>query len=157
MKISNYILTIFSSILLINCTKKENEGFKIKGKIEGNFEKYIYLKYNDNIDSTLVEDNEFSFVGENENPVEATFYPSSPNSKKMMGVVSFMLENNKIFISLKNDQSDYRGELTDFLKLDSISGSKSQELSVAFNSKMKSTFHNEKEESIKKNSFMKTC
>jgi thiol-disulfide isomerase/thioredoxin len=150
MKISTYILTIVISILLINCKKKENEGFKIKGKIEGNFKKYIYLKYNNNIDSTLVKDNEFSFVGENENPVEATFYPSSPKSKKMMGLAPFMLENSEIHISLKYEQSDFRGELTEFLKLDSISGSKSQELSIAFTSKMKNTFHNEKEESIRK-------
>jgi hypothetical protein len=37
-------------------------------------------------------------VGENENPVEATFTLPLSKSKKMMGVASFMLENNKIFL-----------------------------------------------------------
>ena len=150
MKISNYILIIAISILLINCKKKENIGFTIKGQIEGNFKKYIYLKFNDKIDSTLVKNNEFSFIGENENAIEATFYPSSPKSEKMMGLASFMLENSEIYISLNYDQSDFRGELTEFLRLDSISGSKSQELIVNFNLKMENTFNTENNENIRK-------
>jgi hypothetical protein len=133
MKISYFTSILVILTLLINCKKKESDVFIIQGKIAGNFTKYIYLKFNNKIDSTLFKNNEFSFKGENDNPVEAGLYPSSPKSKKMMGIASFMLENNKIFISLKYDQSDFRGELTDFLKLDSISGSKSQELSIAFN------------------------
>jgi thiol-disulfide isomerase/thioredoxin len=150
MKISYFTAILVILTLLTNCKKNENDFFIIQGKIDGNFKKYIYLKFNNKIDSTLVKNSEFSFKGETENPIEATLYPSSPKSKKMMGIASFMLENNKIFISLKYEQSDFRGELTDFLKLDSISGSKSQELSIAFNSKMKNTFYNVKEESIRK-------
>jgi thiol-disulfide isomerase/thioredoxin len=150
MKISNYILIIVISIVLINCKKKENVGFTIKGQIQGNFKEYIYLKFHNKIDSSLVKNNEFSFTGENENPIEAKFYPSSPKSKKMMGLAPFMLENSKIYISLNYDQSDFRGELTEYLKLKSISGSKSQQLMTSFNVKMKNTFYNENEESIRK-------
>ena len=49
-----------------------------------------------------------------------------------MGIVLFMIENNEIFISISYEKDEFRGVLTAFLKLDNISGSKTQILKNNF-------------------------
>tara|TARA_R110002073_G_scaffold145532_1_gene297630 strand:+ start:1438 stop:2520 length:1083 start_codon:yes stop_codon:yes gene_type:complete len=147
-KVSSFLLIISLSILLINCKNDKNIGYTIKGEIKGDFKEYIYLKFDNKIDSALVKNNKFSFIGTTKKPIEALFYPSSPKSKKMMGLAPFILENNEIFISLNYKQSDFRGELSEFLKLDSISGSKTHELKNNFENSM-NEFYEENNDSIK--------
>jgi peroxiredoxin len=124
--------------------------FSVNGYIKGGFEDYIYLKFDNNIDSVLVIDDFFEFNGEISRPRKATLFPEHPSSKKMMGLAPFMLENSDISIFLHYDESDFRGEKTKFLTLDSVSGSKSQDLKNNFDSILKQTFYNESNDSIKK-------
>ncbi len=148
MKISNSLLILILSILFINCKNDKNIGFKLKGKIKGDFKEYIYLKYDNKIDSTLVKNNTFLFIGNVKEPLEVSLSPLSPKSKKMMGLASFMLENSEIFVSIIYEKEDFRGEITEFFKLDSISGSKTQELKNNFERNM-SEFFKENNDSIK--------
>ncbi|MDX1830473.1 MAG: TlpA disulfide reductase family protein [Lutibacter sp.] len=149
MKKTNTLLLFILTILLINCESNKNKSFLINGKIQGNFNDYIFLKYNNNIDSTLVEKNSFSFHGNVTEPLEAILYPGSPKSGESMGVASFMLENSEIFLSSKYTEREFRGMFVKLLKIDSISGSKSQDLKTVFDSKLEQTFRKEKNDSIK--------
>ncbi|MFK5890136.1 MAG: DUF4369 domain-containing protein [Flavobacteriaceae bacterium] len=98
MKKLKTILLLILSILLINCQNSKN--FTIEGKIKGNYKGYIYLKYNDTVDSVLVKNNHFNFKGTVPEPTRAVLSPESPYSKKMMSLTSFMLENSNISVSI---------------------------------------------------------
>lgn len=152
-KINNFLLIILS-FTLINCKRNESVQFSINGKVKGDFNNYIYLKYEGNIDSTLVKNGLFSFNGNIKKPNEALLYPGSPLSKETMGLAEFMLENSQIFISLNYKSKvlkvkEFGGNKIKMLKIDSISGSKSEELKNSFWSKMSTTFYKEKNDSIK--------
>ena len=56
-KVSSFLLIISLSILLINCKNDKNIGYTIKGEIKGDFKEYIYLKFDNKIDSALVKNN----------------------------------------------------------------------------------------------------
>jgi len=148
MKNTYSLIILILSIFIISCKENKKQEYSIKGEIKGDFKDYIYLKSNNFIDSSLVKNNKFSFIGKVNNPVEAVLLPISPKSKKNSGRAPFMLENSEIFLSVNYEQADFRGELTEFLKLDSISGSKSQELKNNFESNM-SGFYKENNDSIK--------
>ena len=151
MQKSKTTLLILLSIFFINCESEQNKRFLINGKIKGDFNNYLYLKYNNNIDSVLVKDSVFSFKGNVKHPLAAYLSPGSPTSKEMMQIASFMLENNEIFISLNYSKRKFRFSETSMkiLKMDSIHGSESQILKDNFDSKMTQTFYKEKNDSIK--------
>jgi len=149
MKYINIILIVVLSALFTNCNNQKQKGFLVNGKIKGNYKGYIYLKYNDNVDSVIVKNNQFNFTGSILKPTTAYFSPESPFSNKMMGMAPFMVENSKIVAILKYSEGDFRGAKTKFLKTDSIFGSKSQDLKYGFDLLMKNTFYKEKNDSIK--------
>jgi len=148
MKYIKLVLIVILSALLINCNNKKQKGFLVNGKIKGNYKGYVYLKYDDTVDSVLVKNNQFNFKGSVLRPSIASFYPESPSSK-MMGIASFMIENSKIVAILKYSEGIFRGAKTKFLKTDSIFGSKSQELKYGFDTLMENTFYKEKNDSLK--------
>lgn len=149
MKTKKLFLLIAPIILFINC-KKESNGFVLNGKIDGDYSGFIYLKYNDILDSTLVVKNEFTFKGKVPNPVIGVLYPGSPSSKEKMLVSTLMLENSSISIFSKYSYRKSSMGMTKFLELDSISGSKNQDLRNRFEAKMNETVHNEIIDSVKK-------
>lgn len=137
------------TILFINC-KEESDRFIVNGKIAGDFDRYIYLKYNNTIDSSLVLNNRFSFEGKVPHPIKATLYPDAPTSKDPMTLGIFMLENSTINISTIYSERMSNGEKVKFLDIDSISGSKSQDVRSRFDAKLNETVHNEENDSVKK-------
>jgi len=106
MKIINTLLLVIISLFLINCTNNENKGFSLNRKIKGGFNDYIYFKYNNTIDSSLIKDKKFSFKGEILNPTGAFLYPGNPSSNIPMSVAGFMLENSDISIYLKYSERE---------------------------------------------------
>jgi len=60
-------------LIISSCAtdKKTLPNFMLSGAVEGDYVGYIYLKYNEVIDSTLVVDNKFYFEGNVNHPVEA--------------------------------------------------------------------------------------
>jgi len=149
MKHVNIILGLVLSLIFFGCTEQKTKGFLVKGKIKGPYKGYVYLKYNDNVDSVIVKNNQFNFKGSVLEPTTASFYPESPSSNKMMGVASFMLENSNILAILKYSEGDFRGAKTKFLSIDSIAGSKSHNLKYGFDTLMRNTFDKEKNDSVK--------
>jgi len=149
MKCVNIILGLVLSILFFGCTEQKTKGFLVKGKIRGTYKGYVYLKYNDIVDSIIVKNNQFNFKGSVLKPTTAYFYPESPSSDKMMGIAPFILENSNILAILKYSEEDFRGAKSKFLRTDSIAGSKSQNLKYAFDTLMRNTFDKEKNDSVK--------
>ena len=129
--------------------KKEDSGFLLNGKIAGNYNGYIFLKYNDLLDSSLVADNSFTFKGKVAYPTVGVLYPGRPSSTDMMTLGTLMLENSTINIYAKYSFGNSNMGMTKFLDIDSIHGSKNQDLRDRFEDKMSETVHNEKVDSIK--------
>lgn len=149
MKIQYTLLFIVLSLLFLNCECKENKGFLIKGVVEGKSNGYIYLKYNEIIDSSLVTNQEFSFEGVVSRPVEAALYPVTPTSKEMMFWGPFMLENSEIGISVKLSKVKSDGKEIPSLDIVSVSGSKSEDLKRNFDSKLQEAFSSIENDSLK--------
>lgn len=133
----------------MNC-KKENNGFSLKGKIDGNYNGYIFLKYNDLLDSSLVVNNSFTFKGKVPFPTVGVLYPGRPSSTDEMTLGTLMLENSPINIYTKYSVGNTSMGMMKFLDIDTIYGSKSQDLRDRFEDKMSKTVHNEKNDSFKK-------
>ena len=155
MKRISILWILLLSFVLIQCAENEPTRFSITGKINGDFDDYIFLKYNDQLDSTLVKEGAFQFQGNIDQPRKVYLSPGNPNSKVTMGLADFMLENSSIYISLNYKKKvlkfkEFEGKKIKMLKVDSISGSKSEELKQAFWSKMGDTFYKEKNDSLKK-------
>lgn len=149
MKMKKAFLLGILTILFINC-KEGGDRFIVNGKIAGDFDRYIYLKYNNTIDSSLVLNNRFSFEGKVSQPVKGTLYPGVPTSKDPMTLGIFMLENSTINISTIYSERMSNGEKVKFLDIDSISGSKSQDVRSRFDAKLNETVHSEENDSVKK-------
>lgn len=149
MRILNILLLVTLSFLLINCERKENKGFLINGEVQGESDGYIYLKYNDIVDSSLVTNQRFSFEGVISHPVEATLSPATPTSKEMMFIGSFMLENNEIGISIKLSKAKFDGKEVHSLDIVNVSGSKSEELKRNFDLKLQEAFSSIENDSLK--------
>lgn len=139
----------FLVVLLINCEKVEN-SFNLKGKIDGDYNGFIYLKYNDKIDSALVLNNMFEFKGGVQYPTTAILFPDNPKLNKRMTVVSFMLENSIIKTTLKYSENISDNESMKFLDLETISGSESHNTRIDFEEILVKTVHNEENDSLKK-------
>lgn len=150
MKIIRIILFGILVILSSGCENNNDSGFLVNGKINGFPSDYIYLKYGDFIDSTLVENNAFVFKGKTANPIGAIFFPGAPSSKEQMGVASFMLENSIIDIHIKYSVGNSNAGSMKFLEIDSINGSKSHVLRTHFEAKVSETVYNGKNDSITK-------
>ncbi|MGS2764099.1 thioredoxin-like domain-containing protein [Sinomicrobium sp. M5D2P9] len=142
-------LILFLSVLLACQKNKETPGFLITGTISDNYKGYIYLDYNNTVDSALVENASFRFKGKVPQPLEAHLLPGSPKSGEDMTVSPFMLENSTINIALEYRKFRYNGSEIKGFDVDSISGSTSQELKEDFEAKMKNTFHQEENDSIR--------
>lgn len=149
MKAKCIILLGMLAVVFFGC-KKEDNGFLLKGKIDGNYNGYIFLKYNDLLDSSLVVNNSFKFRGNVPFPTVGVLYPGRPSSTDEMTLGILMLENSPINIFAKYWVANSNMGMTKFLEIDSISGSKSQDLRERFEDKMGVTVHNEKIESLKK-------
>lgn len=148
MKVVGTILLGMLTITFFGCQKESNE-FLLKGKIDGNYNGYIFLKYNNLLDSSLVENNSFIFKGSTPNPTMGILFPGRPSSTDEMTLGTVMLENTSIKIYLKYSVSNTNLGMTKLLDVDSIRGSKSQDLRNRFEGKMTTTVHNEKIDSVK--------
>ena len=93
------LVFIVSLLSIINsfCQEKLKNNFTLHGNIKNNYSGYIYLNYEDKVDSCIIKNNHFKFKGKiNEDIVFASF--SFKN--KQNTAPSFYLEKSKIFIDL---------------------------------------------------------
>jgi peroxiredoxin len=150
MKILNAFILGIILILSIGCKRNKDDGFLVNGTIDGYTGDYIYLRYGDIIDSSLVQNDSFIFKGKVSYPTKGILYPAPPSSNEQMTIGLFMLETGVINISAKYSIRNLIMGTVKFLDIDSINGSKSQELRNRFEVKMNKTVHNEQNDSIKK-------
>ena len=94
--------------------------------------------------------NSFSFKGTVSHPTVGILYPSSPSSKEPMTLGVFRIENSNISIFTKYYKRNSNGMKVKFLDIDSLKGSKSQELKRRFDLKMEKTFYKAKNHNKKK-------
>lgn len=149
MRKSQILLLILISLIFTNCRKELNKGYVLNGQIKGNVHNYIYLRIDKQIDSALIINNTFEFKGSVKKPLEAYLMPFNPETNDGFTLTSFMLENSNIFVKLNYISKSSRSYTIKGFRLDSLSGSKSQELLVSFNTKMKNTFYKESKDSIR--------
>ncbi len=113
MKIKHLIL--YSIVLLsLNCFSQEN-SFKITGTVKNEYQGHIYLRYGEKTDSSLVENQKFSFEGVVDFPILSRLYTKN----------SFL--NEALF--LENSEMEIEITITDpIIIINSISGNKTAEL-----------------------------
>jgi thiol-disulfide isomerase/thioredoxin len=97
------LFILLTSLIISSCTtnKKTPPNFTLNGTIGEDYEGYIYLKYNDIIDSTLVVDSKFYFEGNVDHPVEA-FLKQKPDD--VGAPFYFAQENIDLTITRKNNR-----------------------------------------------------
>lgn len=86
-------ITIISILFLFIYACNSKLKYEIYGEIE-NYEGYVFLRYHGFVDSTLIEDGEFTFEGTVDRVVEATI------TTKSNGVYAapFYLDNDSVFV-----------------------------------------------------------
>lgn len=86
-------ITILILLLLVSSCTQEPK-YEIYGEIE-NYEGYVFLRYKDFVDSTLIEDGKFFFEGNVDRVVEASI------TNKATGIYAapFYLDNDSVYVS----------------------------------------------------------
>lgn len=120
------ILVCFAFLALYSCQQAPKTGFTVNGDIQGLKDPYVYFQYrgadSTHFDSSAVTNGKFTFNGQVTNPEMAVIF-----LKDNKGYVQFFLENADIHIT----------GVADSLNKATITGSKSQDEYVAYNSSVK--------------------
>ncbi|TGV03793.1 TlpA disulfide reductase family protein [Flavivirga rizhaonensis] len=124
----NLILILLTLLCLVGCKKDVNQSFVINGKINGDIPKYIYLKYGNIKDSSLIENNEFKFYGVIKNPTKADFviHPISSINK------SFYIENSSFDIEITSEKKKYKDIELNFINIDTIFNNNTSKIQYDF-------------------------
>lgn len=102
---------------------EEKESFTISGTIDGDYNDYIYLNYEDYKDSVKVVNSSFKFTGAVEKPMQGWL-----NLKPDANVVWLYIENSDIQIQTNFNKITQNKKAINILKFKEISGSKSAEI-----------------------------
>ncbi|ETN94092.1 hypothetical protein P278_28960 [Zhouia amylolytica AD3] len=121
----------------------------LKGSINDQNGKYIFIKYEGKKDSTLIKNNSFEFKGGVDSPTSA--FISLPNNTDTPWAIGteFILENSTIFITLHYSTEVKKDKVLEDLHLIDIKGSNSQLAFDNYNEDLIKAFHKEKNDSLK--------
>jgi len=117
------LIPILLILLLARCKSKPEETYSINGKITGDIPEYIYLYNKGKIDSSTVKNGVFNFKGKIDRPRGVYFHIKNNSS---MIDDRFYLENKDITIEISNKKKKINGLELNFIKIDKISGSKTE-------------------------------
>jgi len=146
-----FYTSIFSILILaLAGCKNESSGFCIDGKINDQNGNFVYLEYDDKIDSTEILNDSFQFKGKVNIPTEAFLRINKEISSPWLLGDSFMLENNDISINLEYSKTSKENVISENLILESIVGSKIQLIVEQFRKELNTRFYEEKNDSLKK-------
>lgn len=115
------MLALFLSGLIFSA--QANEGYVLKGTIQGEYTGYIYLFYDSFKDSALIQNNTFEFTGKLKKPVHAWMHLKPPANVEWI-----YLENSAISVQAEYKVNLHQNEFVNFMRFNEITGSDSQKL-----------------------------
>lgn len=127
---SLYLVLFTLTVYLNPYATQTHAQYIINGTVSNNFDDYIYLNYNDIIDSVYVKDNQFNFRGSVDYPVEAII-----RTKNGLVANGFYLENTDIKLKIK-----IKNKVT---YITEVEGSKTQEMSNVLMNFLETNYGNE--------------
>lgn len=136
-------IIIVLQFFIVNLLYAQQEGnrFEIFGKIDGNYNGYLFFKYANKKDSCLVVDNKFYFSGTtSQDIVYATRFSTNRTSSMDKDI---FLENKKIYVTIEIQRKKYNETEYDWIVLKDISGTQTSELEKEYLSYMESLPRNE--------------
>lgn len=125
-------IIIVLQFFIVNLLYAQQEGnrFEIFGKIDGNYNGYLFFKYANKKDSCLVVDNKFYFSGTtSQDIVYATRFSTNRTSSMDKDI---FLENKKIYVTIEIQRKKYNETEYDWIVLKDIKGTQTSELENAF-------------------------
>jgi thiol-disulfide isomerase/thioredoxin len=127
----NKISIIIIALMILNhsYSQKRNIGFTLECKLSNNFSGYIYLEYEDKIDSCLIENNHFSFKGKLKNEVSlgTLLLKNKPST-----IPDLYLENTEIQIELEIKEQKRDDYILSILTITSAKGTKTSKIQEDF-------------------------
>lgn len=139
------LITVFIIVLFTILKSFGQNNFTLDGTIKNNYSGYIYLSYEDKIDSCLIKNNHFIFKGKIKNEiVPASFsFKNKGNTNP-----NLYLEKTKIFIELTIEDTKVQNDYTlAIINITKATGTKT--------SKIQEEYENCKNEFQNKNNFYK--
>jgi thiol-disulfide isomerase/thioredoxin len=124
-------LKICIALLILNFSysQKKTNGFTLECKLLNDYSGYIFLKYEDKIDSCLVENNHCYFKGKLNNDVShATLLPQN----KLSTITALYLENSEIQIELEINEKKRLDNIVSILTIKSVKGTKTSRIEEDF-------------------------
>jgi len=115
-----YIKILILAILVISCEQNKHNEFTLNIKVNGKYEGYLYLNYNEIKDSCLIKDGKAIFTGTVSNPTLAYYSTNyiSANDK------NFYLENENIYSEITIAKRKIKEYNIDWISTDTISDTK---------------------------------
>ncbi|NEV94318.1 redoxin domain-containing protein [Psychroflexus sp. YR1-1] len=114
--------------------KSTTQTYVLKGSINGDFDDFIKIRYEDQIDSVDVINNSFQFEGKVSSPKAFQFIFDSITSSEV-----FYLENDTLVFDIISDKVELDKEVFKDYGVRQLNGGKTQELQSYVNSLLKST------------------
>jgi peroxiredoxin len=146
-----YIQILIVSLLFISCKKDKPNEFSLDVKVNGDYNGYLYLNYNEKKDSSLITNGRAFFNGSVSYPISASYSTNyiSANEK------NFYLENEKIETEITISKKKIKEFNIDWITINKISGTKTSILVKDFedfkkNSSSNKDWQNELYEKLQK-------
>lgn len=124
------IALILLSLVLVSCMepmkeKSTTQNYVLKGTINGDFDKYIKIKYNDRMDSVQVDNNAFQFEGEVSSPKAFQFEFDTITTSDV-----FYLENDTLIFDIVVDEVKVDDEYFNEYQVRQLSGGNTQKIKL---------------------------
>ncbi|WP_310991281.1 TlpA disulfide reductase family protein [Aequorivita marina] len=120
-------LSLIALTSLLGCEEKHN-GFKLNGKIEGNYSGYLYLEYGEFKDSCLINDKKFHFQGKVDWPTSAFLMTTGYATNDR----NFYVENTDMVVNISLEKRKYEEYELNWVIIDTVIGTRTSELFYDF-------------------------
>lgn len=142
------IVIIFISLLLVSCMQtldkpSTKQNYLVKGTINGEYNDFIKISYDGQIDSVKLNNNTFQFEGEVSSPKAFQFEFDSMTSSEV-----FYLENDTLIFDVIVDEVELEEKAFNEFDVKQLSGGKTQGLKNYVTSLLKSTSKSKKNRDI---------
>lgn len=132
------------SLALLSCMqplekKSTTQNYVLKGTINGEFDDYIKIKYDNQLDSVEVINNMFLFEGEVNSPSAFRFQFDSINSSEV-----FYLENDTLIFDIIIDESQLEGDVFKYYNIKQLNGGETPKLKTYLSDFIASTSKSKK-------------